>query len=77
MYFPYQVANLLCNEFITSKTFLLDFENDKTFVNYKTFVGHLTRMAGKREVLTCGLLLCDVTAISRQHHAGQLLLHVC
>ena len=77
MYFPYQVANLLCNEFITSKTFLFDFVNNKTFVNKKIFVGRLTRMAGKREVMTCGLLLCDVTAISRQRHAVQLLLHVC
>ena len=46
-------------------------------MNNKTFVGRLTRMAGKRDVMTCGLLLCDVTAISRQRHARQLLLHVC
>ena len=77
MYFPYQVANLLCNEFITSKTFLVDFVNNKTFMNNKTFAGRLTRMAGKREVMTCGLLLCDVTAISQQRHACQLLQHVC
>ena len=76
MYFPYQVANLLCNEFITSKTFLLDLVNNKTFVNNETFVGSLTRMAGKCEVMTCGLLLSDVTAISRQRHSRQLLLHV-
>ena len=77
MYFPYQVANLLCNKFFTPKTFLLAFVTNKTFVNNKTFVGRLTRMAGKRDVMTCGLLLCDVTAISRQRHARQLLLHVC
>ena len=76
MYFPYQVANLLCNEFITSKTLLLAFVTNKTFVNNKTFLDRLTRMAGKRDVMTCGLLLCDVTAISRQRHAHQLLLHV-
>ena len=46
-------------------------------MNNKTFAGRLTRMAGKREVMTCGLLLCDVTAISQQRHACQLLQHVC
>ena len=55
--FPHQVANLLCNEFITSKTFLLEFANYKTFINNKTFVGPLTRMAGKRDVMTCALSL--------------------
>ena len=55
--FPYQVANLLCNEFITSKTFLLEFANYKTFMNNKTFVDPLTRMAGKRDVITCALSL--------------------
>ena len=29
-----------------SKTFLLDFVNNKTFVKNKTFVGRLTHMAG-------------------------------
>ena len=57
----------VCNEFITSKTFLLEFANYKTFINNKTFVGPLTRMAGKRDVMTF-FLLCDVTAISRQRH---------
>ena len=57
VFFPYQVANLLCNEFITSKTFLLEFANYKTFINNKTFVGPLTRMAGKRDVMTCALSL--------------------
>ena len=68
MYFPYQVANLLFNEFITSKTFLLDFVNSKMFVNkqLETFVDSLTCMAGKCDVMIWGLLLCDVTAISRQ-----------
>ena len=47
MYFPYQVANLLCNEFITSKTFLVDHVNNKTFVNRKTFVGRLNAFGGK------------------------------
>ena len=46
MNFPYQVTNLLCNEFITSNTFLLDFVNNRTFVNNKTSVGRLKRMAG-------------------------------
>ena len=47
----------VCNEFITSKTFLLEFANYKTFINNKTFVGPLTRMAGKRDVMTCALSL--------------------
>ena len=29
----------ICNEFITSKTFLLEFANYKTFINNKRFVG--------------------------------------
>ena len=43
----------------------------KTFVNNKKFVhvGRLTRMAGKRNVMTCGLLLCYFTAISQQRHS--------
>ena len=53
--FLYQVADLLCYEFITSKTFLLDFVNNRTYVNFKTFVGHLTHMAGKSDVITCAL----------------------
>ena len=47
----------VCNEFITSKTFLLEFANYKTFINNKTFVGPSTRMAGKRDVMTCALSL--------------------
>ena len=60
-----------------SKIFLLDFVNNKTFVNNKIFVVPLMRMARKRDVMTCGLLLCEVTAICRQCHTRQLLLHVC
>ena len=77
MHFLYQVANLLSKEFIMSKTFLVDFVNNNTFANNKTVVGRLTRMEGKREVMTCCRLLCDVTAIYRQRHACQLLQHVC
>ena len=72
----FQVANLLCNKFIMSKTFLLDFVNNKTLVNNKTCVGRLMRMARKHDVMMCSLLLCDVAAISRQRHAPQLQLHV-
>ena len=39
-----------CNEFITSKTFLLQFVNDKTCMNIKAFVGRLANMVGKRDV---------------------------
>ena len=67
--FPYQVANLLCNEFITSKTFLLEFANYKTFINNKAFVGPLTHVWRENVTLWRALfLLCDVTAISRQRH---------
>ena len=45
----YWVAKLLCNEFITSKTFLLE------FANYKTFEGRLTRVVGKRNIKICAL----------------------
>ena len=41
--FPYQVANLLCNEFITSKTFLLDFVNNKMFENHLYVAWHVWR----------------------------------
>ena len=66
----------VCNEFITSKTFLLEFANYKTFINNKTFVGPLTRMAGKRDVMTCALSLVwrhsNITATS-----SSLLLREC
>ena len=59
----------VCNEFITSTTFLLEFANYKTFINNKTFVGPLTRMAGKRDVMTCAL--SRVT--SQQYHGNVIL----
>ena len=72
----YQVDNLLCNEFIMSKTFPLGFVNNRKVVNYKKFVGRLTSMAGKRDVMMCALHLCDVTAISQQHHTHNCYVYV-
>ena len=47
------------------------------FVNNKTCVGRLTQMAGKRDIMTCSLLLSEVVATSQQRHTRQFLLHVC
>ena len=59
----------VCNEFITSKTFLLEFANYKTFINNKTFVGPLTRMAGKRDVMTCAF-----SCVTSQQYHGNVIL---